>query len=78
MLLLGRARIRGEAGPGLRLIPNPLIPGRIALAPVLSRGGSRSLALPVAAAANGAAGDSGDGYQRLGEGLNEERDRHPQ
>src|SRR6185312_10538824 len=42
LLLLGRARIRGEAGPGLRLIPNPLIPGRTVLAPVLSRGGSRS------------------------------------
>ena len=76
--LLGRGRVRGEAGPGLRLLPNPLIPGRIALAPVLSRGGSRSPALPVAAAANGAAGDSGDGHQRLREGFNEERDRHTQ
>jgi hypothetical protein len=32
----------------------------------------------VAAVAKGAADDSGDGHHRLGEGLEEERDRHTQ
>src|SRR2546430_641597 len=52
--VLGRAHIRREAGRRLRLRPNPLIPGGIALAARVSGAGVTRPALPAAARGHGA------------------------